>query len=112
MPFSGERYEQVERNVEGVLFRVMAMSGPIVFLKVYPVPVQLEGEPVAKPWNGVFKYTDMEWQLASKGFVRTYLKQMKVKPPSAPRQSRMLTAGEISDIFRLPGQDPPGRKFK
>jgi hypothetical protein len=109
----GDRVEVIEHATEGVLFRVLAVSGPIVFLKVHPVPCG-GTDHQHEPWNGVFKFNDMEWIKASAGFVRTYIRESNLTPPRAPRSnvSKQEAIESLRDLLNRPPQDPPDRRFR
>lgn len=73
----GESVEEIQHAYEGVLMHVLAISAPMIFVKVYPVPCEDISHPFHPSFNLTWKWGDLEFTRPSRGYLRAYLKRVR-----------------------------------
>jgi hypothetical protein len=100
----GETYETTNHECEGVLMRVLAVSAPFVFLRVYPIPA--EDGTTHPPFNSTIKWADVEFTRPSRGYLRLYLRLSRQKAERTTQASvwgRKKKSTTLLDPFSRPG---------
>lgn len=92
----------VNQEAEGILMKVLAVSAPFVFVRVYPMPTQDPNCTPELPFNISFNWNDVEFIRPSRGYLRLYLKlSRQLLPDLAVRHTygrRPRAVGLISII--------------
>jgi len=71
----GEKISVVNKDPEGYLHKVLAVSAPFVLVKVFPMPCEDPQHPFHPPFNVTWRWNDIEFGRPSRGYVREYLKR-------------------------------------
>jgi hypothetical protein len=106
----GEIVEAVNREPEGSLMQVLAISAPIVLVKVYPIPCEDPNHPVHPTFNVAWNWSDLGFIRPSRGFLRTYLRMIrKVRTQYRVAQIEPRRKRTIYDMYRTEPEEKDER---
>lgn len=77
--------ESINREGEGLLSRVLAISAPFVFLQVYPIPYGDITSVPPLPITTIVKWSTVEFIRPSRGYLRLYLKLLRQRTKRSTR---------------------------
>ncbi len=99
----GEVVEVVNHEPEGTLMEVLAVSFPMVLVRVHPVPCADENHD-HKPFNTTVRWSELEFTRPSPGYRRTYLRLSRRRTKPQPRQLRARNSA-FPSVFDIPDDD-------
>jgi hypothetical protein len=91
--------ESRDRECEGLLARVLAVSAPFVFLQIYPIPSGNMTTVLPPSGTTVVEWSTVEFIRPSRGYLRVYLKLLRQRTEQSAQTRALKPKKKTSTVI-------------